>query len=505
MHPLLPVNEIRDWDSYTIKNEPINSIDLMERASLAFSNWFILNNSEEYPKILVIASKGNNGGDGLAIARILHEKVFDIDILIADIQPKESRDFAINHKRLEEKRIESRFLVKDDDFPDFNQFDIIIDALFGSGISRPISGYWEELVEKINKSNAKIYSVDIPSGMYSNKPNDGITIEADFCFTFEVPKLGMLLADNSKIIKNWSFKSIGLKPDYLSTISLDTFYTDRTDIIKLLKPRNKFDHKGKYGHSLIVGGQKGMIGAAVLAAKSCLKTGSGLVTALIPDTGNDIVQISIPEVMTISGYGDKYLTAVPAINKYSSIGVGIGMGKNKKTKLFLEELLKTVKAPIVIDADALNIISENKELLNIIPKISILTPHPGEFARLFGPTINGFERIKLLRKSAKNLKVYIILKGAYTAIASPTGIVYFNSTGNPGMATAGSGDVLTGIITSLLGQGYTSLDSCLIGTFLHGLAGDIAAEKHNKNNIIASDIIDNIGEAYNHSSITQSI
>jgi len=499
MLPILSTNQIRNWDSYTIKNDLISSIDLMERASNTFANWFILNISEENPRVLVISSKGNNGGDGIATARILHEKAYDIDIIIADIQPNESADFSTNLKRLKEKRIEFQFLLKDDNFPDFNQYDIIIDALFGSGISRPISGYWVDLIQLLNDSTADIYSIDIPSGMYANKPNDGITIQADFCLTFEVPKLGMFLSDNSKIIKNWDFKSIGLKKEYLETIDIYSYYIQRNDIGKLLKSRNKFAHKGKFGHALIVGGQEGMIGATVLASKACLKTGSGLVSALIPDIGNDIMQISIPEVMTVSGYGNKYLTALPQINKYGSIGVGIGLGKNKKTKQFLVELLEETETPLVIDADALNIISENPLLLDIIPKNSILTPHPGEFARLFAPTKNTYERIDLLRKKAIELEVFIVLKGAYTAIGTPNGKIYFNSTGNPGMATAGSGDVLTGIITSLLGQGYSALEASQIGIFIHGLAGDIAAEKLCQQSIIASDIIDNIGIALKRS------
>ncbi len=496
MLPILSSEEIRAWDAYTIKNEPILSIDLMERASNVFADWFIEKYDGRNPKILIIASKGNNGGDGLAVARILTENAFDVEILIADIQAKSSKDFNINLKRLKDKRIEFEYLADDDIMPNFNKYDIIIDAIFGSGLSRPITGYWAKVIDNINHSHSKVFSIDIPSGMYADKITDGIAIKADDCMTFEVPKTSMLLSDNNHIIKNWSSKSIGLKKDFLQEIKPKSFYIKKQDIKNLLRPRNKFDHKGKYGHSLIIGGKKGMIGAAVLASKSCLRTGSGLVTALIPDCGYNIMQISAPEVMTITGFGDEFISALPNTNKYNTIGIGVGLGTNPKTVEVLEEILKMHFGSLVIDADALNILAENKNLLNNLPVNTIITPHPGEFARLFGPTKNSFERIELQRQKAKELNIFIILKGAYTSIASPKGKLYFNSTGNPGMATAGSGDVLTGILTSLLSQGYNSFEASIMGVFLHGLAGDIAATKSGFNALIAGDIIDNIGVAF---------
>ncbi len=496
MLPVLTSEEVRTWDIFTIKNEPILSIDLMERASLVFAKWFMTKYNGKNPGILVISSKGNNGGDGLAVARILHEKAFDVDILIADIQPKTSKDFDINLKRLKEKRIKYEYLVDDDIFPEFDKYDIIIDALFGSGLSRPINGFWEKLIFEINKSKASVFSIDIPSGMYADKITDGIAIESDYCLTFEVPKLGLFLVDNSNFIKNWTSKSIGLKPNYLDKLEPDTFFVEKNDIKQLLKKRNRFDHKGKYGHSLIIGGQKGMIGAAILSSKACIKTGSGLVTALIPDCGNDIMQISNPEIMTMTGYGDDYISALPDLNKFSSIGIGIGLGNHAKTAEALKEVIEKKSYSLVIDADALNIIAENKYLLAHLPPNTIITPHPGEFARLFGPTKNSFQRIELQRQKAKEYGIFIILKGAYSAIASPDGKLFFNSTGNPGMATAGSGDVLTGIITSFLSQGQSALNACLAGVYLHGLAGDIAASKFSQNALTASDIIACIGDTF---------
>lgn len=496
MKPILNIDRIREWDNYTIKNEPIKSINLMERASSVFANWFSLKFESNNPKILVVTSKGNNGGDGLAVARILEEKAFDIEVLIADIQPKATLDFNINLERLKAKRTKFNFLIKDDNIPSFENYDIIIDALFGSGLTRPIAGFWSKLITAINDSKSMVYSIDMPSGMYANKPVDGLAIKCDHCLSFETPKLSMMLSDNSKILKNWETKTIGLDSKFLDTIDKDTFYIEQQDIRKIIKPRGKFDHKGNFGHALIIGGSKGMIGAPVLASRACIRTGAGLVTALIPDIGYDILQSTIPEVMTLSGFGNDFLTAVPNLKKYNAVGIGIGLGKHDLTIEFLDDFLTKVKAPLVIDADALNIISENESLKEKIPVGSIITPHPKEFSRLFGPTKNSFERIKLLREKSKELNIYIILKGAYSAIASPEGKVYFNSTGNPGMATAGSGDVLTGMLTSLLAQGYSTFDSCIAGVFLHGLSGDITSGKNNVSPLIAGDIIDNIVEAF---------
>lgn len=496
MKPILNIDKIKEWDEFTIKTEPIKSINLMERASHVFANWFSLKFDSENPKILVVASKGNNGGDGLAVARILEEKAYDVEVLIADIQPKATDNFRINLERLKNKRIKYNFLIKDDNLPSFEKYDIIVDALFGSGLTRPIAGFWSKLILAINDSNSVIFSIDIPSGMYANKPVDGLSIKSDHCLSFETPKLGMMLADNSKIVKNWVSKTIGLDAKFLETFENDNFYIEQQDIRNIIKPRSKFDHKGNYGHALIIGGSKGMIGAPVLASKACIRTGSGLVTALIPDIGYDILQSANPEVMTLSGFGNDFLTAVPNLNRYSAVGIGVGLGKHDLTIEFLEEFLNKIKAPLVIDADALNIISENENLKDKIPEGSILTPHPKEFSRLFGPTKNSFERIKLLRKKSQELKIYIILKGAYSAIATPDGKVYFNSTGNPGMATAGSGDVLTGMLTAFLAQGYSTLDSCITGVYLHGLSGDIASGKNNISPLIAGDIIDNIVEAF---------
>jgi NAD(P)H-hydrate epimerase len=496
MHAVLRVEKIREWDSYTIINEPISSIDLMERASRIFASWLIDKRFLEERKILVVVSKGNNGGDGLAVTRMLTEKFYDVDLLIADIQSKASPDFEKNLKRLDAKRIKYKYLSSGDELPLLDNYALIIDALFGSGLERPVSGYWAQLIDQINNSGKTVVSIDIPSGMYADKPSDGAVIRCDNCLSFESPKLAMLMPDNASNISNWSFESIGLKMEYLKIIRADTYYIEKRDIKDLIKPRNRFDHKGNYGHALIAGGSKGMMGAPMLAAKSCLRTGAGLVTALIPDTGYSILQTAIPEVMVVSECGVDHLSAVPDISRFSAIGIGPGMAVNEMTAGFFGDFLSAVNVPLVIDADALNILAKNRKLIEKIPAGSVLTPHPGEFDRLFGKSESGFERLDILREKAKELQLYIVLKGRYTAIATPKGIVYFNSTGNAGMATAGSGDVLTGMITSLLAQGYEPLNACLTGVFVHGLAGDIGAGQQGLRSLISTDIIDNIGNAF---------
>ena len=496
MQPILNIEQIRAWDNYTIENEPISSEALMERAATSFTKRFLEIIDNENPKILVLVSKGNNGGDGLVSGRLLNEKGLDVDIVIADIQPKSSPDFDVNLQKLDIKRIPYTYLNKYDNLPEFDNYDYIIDGLFGSGLHRPVTGYWAELIDAVNKSGAILFSIDMPSGMYADKIVEGKAIKCDFCLTFESPKLGMLIPENAEIIKNIKTVEIGLKKDYLSQIHIENFLIEKNDLKNILKPRSKFDHKGKYGHALIAGGSKGMIGATVLSTKASLRTGAGLVTALVPDVGYEIIQTANPEVMTLSGFGNDFLTAVPNLKKYSAIGIGPGMGKHELTKEFLEDFLTACDLPVVIDADALNIIAENKYLLKRIPANSILTPHPGEFARLFGPTENSFQRLKLLRQKSQEEGFYIILKGAYTAISNPDGTIYFNNSGNPGMATAGSGDVLTGMLTGLQAQGYTPFEAAIVGVFLHGLAGDIASKKTGFYSLTAGDIVSNISHAF---------
>lgn len=497
MH-ILSTEQIKAWDQFTIENEPVESIDLMERASHVFTKWFLGHSRFTEAKILIVAGTGNNGGDALAVARLLSEKAYEVTACICHIQPKPSPDFKINLERLKFKEIELFEINEGDSFPELSRYKIVIDGIFGTGLTRPVKGYWARFIQHINGLDAMRYSIDIPSGMFGDLPNqpEDVCIMADHCLSFEVPKISFFFPGNGEYLKNWEVKSIGLMPGFLK---------DQESVYSLIEPqklarkiikRDKFSHKGIFGHSLIAAGSQGMFGAAVLSASACLRSGAGLVTVLTPDIGSHVIHTALPEAMTLSGFGAERLTICPDIDKYDAAALGPGLGKHADTAGFVEEFLKKFKKPLLIDADGLNILAENKKLLELLPESCILTPHPGEFKKLFGNTENDLEQLRLLADMAKEWKCIIVLKGAYTAVANTDGQIYFNTSGNPGMSTAGSGDVLTGMICGLLSQGYDALSAAQLGVHLHGSAGDLAQEERGMESLISGDIIDKIGIAF---------
>ncbi len=487
---IFSTSQIRAWDEYTITHEPISSLALMERASTAFVKWFCARFDNRQP-IKIFCGMGNNGGDGLAIARILHQKNYQVEVFILKHSPQGSSDFEANLTRLS-SFLNPRWLADSNDFPFLQPADIIIDALLGSGLSRAASGTLADCIQHINQSTATIISVDIASGLFADFPNapDNVIVKPAFTVSFQCPKLAFLLPQNADYVGDWQVVEIGLHPAYKA--STPYFYTHVCPT--MVNPRKKYAHKGSFGHALLIAGSYGKIGAAVLAAKACLRAGVGLLTVQLPRCGYDILQTSLPEAMVSPDWHWMINTTVPDLKPYSAIGVGPGLGKDSFTLIMLKELLKSVESPMVIDADALNLISENPELLNLIPQNSILTPHPKEFQRLLGKTWeNDFQKMEELRHFSQKHNVIVCLKGAHTAIALPDGSVHFNSTGNPGMATGGSGDVLTGIITALLAQGISPIESAIFGVYQHGLAGDRAAQKCTQPALIASDIINAMG------------
>jgi hydroxyethylthiazole kinase-like uncharacterized protein yjeF len=496
---LLPLRQIQEWDRFTIENEPISSVDLMERASRVYTQWLIDQNILDKNKITVVVSRGNNGGDGLAIARMLRDKGCEVEIYLLAIQAKASEDFQINLERLKFKNILIHQLEEGDALPSFADSEVIIDGIFGSGLTRPVTGYWAELIEAINRSPALTFAIDIPSGLYADRdtPENPAVVKADHCLSFEVPKLSFFFPSNQSYLKNWESRSIGLHPDFPGRHSKYQYF-QMHDAAKCIVKRQKFDHKGHFGKALIVAGQKGMAGASVLSTQACLRSGVGLLHALIPDCNYQVVQSTVPEAMVITGYGSDHLLEIPDLKPFDAIGLGPGLGQHEDSAQFLEKVLRGVNQAIVLDADALNILAEHTDLFDLLPPHSILTPHPGEFKRLFGESSSDKERIDLLQEKAQKWQVYILLKGAYSAIASPDGRVSFNSTGNPGMATGGSGDVLTGLITGLLAQGYDPEKSVHLGVFLHGLAGDLAAEYLGEQALIASDLVDYLPDAFQY-------
>ncbi|MBI5857375.1 MAG: NAD(P)H-hydrate dehydratase [Sphingobacteriales bacterium] len=502
---ILSAEEIREWDQFTIRHEPIASIDLMERAASKCVEWLEEKGYTDN-KFSIFCGKGNNGGDGLAIGRMLSEKNYQVSIYILDpmdigVGHKGTEDFQINLARLHQVLDgEIHFIQSGEDFHEPGKDEIIIDALFGSGLNRGIDGLTAKLVEHINNSGCEIISIDIPTGLFVDRSSKGnIIIKATHTLSFQCYKPAFLVAENAEYVGEAHLLDIGLHNDFLKQINSRFELLDDSIIHSIYKPRNRFSHKGDFGHALLIAGSYGKMGAAVLSAKACLRSGVGLLTCHIPKCGYEILQTAVPEAMILTDFNSSFITKIEEdISKHTSIGIGPGIGTASETKAMLTDFLHNYKSPVVLDADALNIIATDKKLLKLIPPGSILTPHPKEFERLFGETANDFDRILLATQKSKELNVIIILKGHYTFIAAPDGHGYFNSTGNAGMATAGSGDVLTGILTGLLAQNYSSVETAILAVYLHGLAGDIAAKELSMEALIAGDIINKLGPAFLH-------
>ena len=490
----------RELDNYTIENEPISSIDLIERASMKFAEALKKEISNQQ-RVFIFAGPGNNGSDALSVARILSLDNYPVECFL--FNPKDSLSADCETNKVKTSSIPTiTFHEIKGSFspPKIEKEDIIIDGLFGSGLNKPLAGGFASLVYFINKTGAKIYSIDIPSGLFgeNNSQNTEATvIKAYKTFTFQFPKLAFLLPDSGIYVGKWEVLDIGIHPEAINQQETPYYYAEKQNISPLLHKRNSFAYKNTFGHALIIAGSKGKMGAAVLCAKACLRSGAGLVTSHLPECGETIMQTTFPEAMVVTDPENDFISKICDTTPYSAIGIGPGISTSEVTAIALKDLLFQCPKNLVLDADALNIISTHKEWLEFIPANSILTPHIGEFDRLAGVSTSSFERLEKAQNLASQLKSIIVLKGAYTAICSPDGDIHFNSSGNTGMATAGSGDALTGIITGLLAQNHSPLDAAKIGVYIHGLAGDIASKKHSQESLIASDIIDNMGAAFN--------
>ena len=490
-------DQVKAWDAYTIQHEPITSIDLMERAAQKCVDWLLANTSQHI-SFKIFCGKGNNGGDGLAIARLLFQKNRAVEIFILEFGKKGSDDFQANLERLHELPVNIHFIQTAAHFPILTLQDVVIDALYGSGLNKPLDGLSSTLVQYLNASGNKIVSVDLPSGMFLDQSSKGNSIiKASDTLTFQAYKKAFLVAENADFTGIIHILDIGLHSGYLKEVSSSWQLVDRDTIKKKLRPRKRFAHKGNYGHALLIGGSYGKMGAIVLTASACLRSGAGLTTAFIPRCGYTVMQTSLPEAMTLTDNDESMITEIPGeLDKYSVIGLGPGMGTNKQTREAIGKLLKAFSKPMVIDADGLNSLALQPEYIPALTPGSIITPHPKEFDRLFGNSENDFERISLAEKKAKELKIIIVLKGHHSLIAVPDGSCYFNNTGNSGMAKGGSGDVLTGIITAFCAKGYDPPDAAILGVYLHGLAGDLAANALSKEAMLARDIITFLSQAF---------
>lgn len=493
------INNARSADAYTIENEPITSVDLMERAAMTAFNWIEnkLNRQTERC-VKIFCGMGNNGGDGFVLGRLFYQKHYDVEVFLVHVGEKMSHDCQVNHGRL--KTLDSsviRDVFSKNDFPEISDSDVVIDAMFGSGLTRPLEGLAAEMVEYLNNNQAIRIAIDIASGLNGDGfATSKYTFRPDYTLSFQFPKLAFLLPENEPFVGNWEVLDIKIHPDYVEKVGSVNFLTE-SDVVRLLvHRRGRHSHKGTYGHALLIAGSTGKTGAALLAAESCMRSGVGLLTVHLPKSAMLPLQVYLPEAMMSIDESENCFSQLPDLLDYTAIGAGSGLGKASETATSLKRLIQEVKVPLVLDADALNIISENRTWLAFLPERTIMTPHPKEFERLFGKTENSLQRLELQREMSRKYNLIIVLKGANTAITFPTGACFFNTTGNPGMATAGSGDVLTGIILSLVAQRYTPEEATLLGVYLHGLAGDIAASENGMESLIASDISKNIGKAF---------
>lgn len=495
---IISADQIKQADQFTIKNEPITSLDLMERAAENLTDRICYYFPSKETSFSLFCGIGNNGGDGLVIYRLLKERGYEANCYILNFSDKRSADFITNLQRLKEKEF-TYIEIKEFQAENIYLKDIVIDAVLGVGMDRPAKGIIAQYIQFINhQSDLFTISVDMPTGMYSDKPNtsDDVLLRADIVFTFERSKIGLFLPPNENYVGASEIVPIGLSQEFID--DLDSLYYLVTDelILDIKNPIKNESHKGTMGHLAIIAGQRGMMGAAVLSSQAAMRSGVGKCTVYAPEIGRDTVQVSSPEVLVNDQFGKDYLAICPdELSNFNALAIGPGLGTHSETENVLDEILSRKLPNMVLDADALNIIAKNNWLDKISPN-TILTPHPGEFSRLFGKSKNRLDTIEKQQKAAIEYKVIIILKGHHTTISLPSGETYVNDTGNQGMATAGSGDVLTGIIGAFLAQGYTPKDAAIYGVYIHGLSGDLAAEENALESIIASDIIQFLPKAF---------
>jgi ADP-dependent NAD(P)H-hydrate dehydratase / NAD(P)H-hydrate epimerase len=493
MIKVLSAPQLKEADAYTINNEPISGVALMERAATKASEWILEYYKNSTGTFHIVCGPGNNGGDGLVIARKLKKSEKKVQVYLFDDNEQHSEEYLYHLKLLRESV--TPIILNDTIQLKTEKEDIIIDAIFGTGLSRPASGIFETTIKVINSLRNPVISIDVPSGMFADEPSTGKIIAALHTLTFQFPKLAFLFPETGMLAGKIEVLDIGLHQGYWEKLPVKNMLPELKDIQPLILKRQAFSHKGTYGHALIIAGTKGKTGAAILSASACIHSGAGMVTTLLPACSENAMNASVPEIMTITE-GDLYISSLPDISNYSTVGCGPGLGMEDDTARMLKMLIQNCRSPIVLDADALNILAENKTWLSFLPPGCILTPHPGEFARLTEKTTNGFERLKLQLEFSKKYSCYLILKDHFTCITTPDGTAYFNSTGNAGMATAGSGDVLTGIITSLLAQGYNPFHASIAGVYLHGLSGDLAAAENSMESLTAGSIIQFLGKAF---------
>lgn len=493
---ILSTEQLYQADQVTIEKGEMTSADLMERAATLCFEWIHNRLQGNAIPIKVFCGTGNNGGDGLVIARHLKQHGYNVSTYVVNCSNTRSQDFLTNYERLKELGVWPEMITCKTELPQISENDMVIDAIFGLGLSRPPVDIIKEVIQHINTSNAYVLSVDVPSGMYASKAieDKDAVVRAYHVLTFQTPKLAFLLPENKEYLVAYNVIDIGLDAEFIYNIEADAFTIEKQDVLPMYKPREEFSHKGDYGHALIIGGSYGKIGAASLASRAALSIGSGLVTAYVPNCGYQILQTALPEVM-VEADAEKQIEKINSKVQANAIGIGVGLGTSTKTLNAFKDFLQCNKIPLVIDADAINLLAKDKALLKLVPEGSVLTPHPKEFERLVGKWNDDFGKLDKLKKLASDLQSVILLKGRYTVIAYQE-TLFFNQTGNPGMATGGTGDVLTGIITGLLAQAYTPFEAAVLGVYLHGLTADVAMKDLTFETFTASDCIDYLPDAF---------
>ena len=490
--------QIYEGDKLTIQNQKIESADLMERAGIQVFNWLHLRMQGSQVPIHVFCGIGNNGGDGLVISRYLITHGYNVITYVVNCSDKRSKDFLINYERIKNVTKDWPTLLScSEEFPVINRDDIIVDAIFGIGLNRPVLGWVMGLFQHFRASEAYTLAVDVPSGLYVDKiPEDeNAVVWANHTLSFQTPKLIFFLPQTAKYTLQWELLDIGLDPEYISNTETEIELIGKYEVLPMYIPRDKFSNKGSFGHCLLIGGSYGKIGAVTLSSKAALVSGAGLVTSFIPKCGYQILQFSLPEAMVITDVNDEFITDINFNIEPTVVGIGVGLGMNSKTISAFEIFLMNNKKPLVIDADGLNILSKKKAFLKLLPEQTVLTPHPKELERLIGSWKNDFDKLEKVKVFSETYNLIVVIKGANTITVFKEK-QYINSTGNPGLSTAGTGDVLTGIVTGLIAQGYIPLSAAIFGVYLHGKSADIAVENFGYQSLIASHVIDYLGEAY---------
>jgi len=497
MQKIFTTAQIRLCDSYTIANEPIASIELMERAAKAIFNY--LNDVIVTDCFEVYCGQGNNGGDGLAVARMLASVNKKVKVYIIKEKEKGSLDYDLNFEQLKKiKQVECIEIISKIDLINPERDVIIIDALLGTGLKQMAKGLTKDAIDFLNEQKNEKIAIDIPSGLLCDEPalEGGSIVKATVTLSFQFMKLAFLFPENYQYTGKIKLLDIGLSQQFIIEEKTKHYFTDQEGMGLLMPSRQHFAHKGNFGHALLLAGSNGKNGAALLAAKAGLKSGAGLLTVHSGNNLQNALNCYLPSAMFNADTHKDFISELPDLSRYTAVGIGCGIGNEVETSAVLKLLIQQCKVPLVIDADALNILAENKTWLSFLPPSSILTPHPKEFERLCGKWSNSFERLQLQKDFSSKYNCYVVFKGAYTCISTPLGNCYFNSTGNAGMAKGGSGDVLTGIITALLAQGIHQAEACILGVYVHGLAGDMAQQKLGQVSMLPEDLIDNLGEAF---------